>query len=532
VVPDKTVSREHARIVRMGEGYGIEDLGSVNGTFVNGQRVQGRLRLADQDRIQLYDVGLRFHEGPVDPRRAELSADSTEVGGPPPFPNEPSDAVLLSIDAGASGGEGGETGGAGAEARLEAVLEIVRNLGSSLAVEEMLERVLDSLFVLFGQAARGHVLLSTGPGGDLVPRGMKDSREPGGTGGQTTLRPINRQLAVHVMAERRGVLISQAIEDAPRKAGYSTFDDRQRSVICAPLMGPSADPAGVIHLESDDPDRQFRREDLDILMSVATVAGRAVELGRAHEAQVRLERRTRELAGARDVQLHLLPQERPQVAGYRFADYYAPAEEVGGDFYTYVPLADGRLAIVVGDVAGKGLPAALMMAQLSSEVRYRLAAAIDLAAALAGLNDYLAGMNDRFVTMVMAVLDPKRHTLTVINAGHMPPLRRPQGGPPAVELAGEQGSPPLGIDRRSVFPPEVFSLAPGDLVVLYTDGVSEARNPAGEPFGMGRVRERVGEGPADAPGATVALWSSVEEFSAGRPPADDVCIVALAREGG
>jgi serine phosphatase RsbU (regulator of sigma subunit) len=139
-------------------------------------------------------------------------------------------------------------------------------------------------------------------------------------------------------------------------------------------------------------------------------------------------------------------------------------------------------------------------------------------------------MNDRFVTFVAAVLDPASHSLTVVNAGHMPPLLRPASGGPTQELGASQGSPPLGIDPVSIFRPVVFQIAPGDIVVIYTDGISEARNPAGDPYGVARVLDRVGQGPAHVEGLAVDLLADVERFRAGRAPADDVCLVALARD--
>jgi phosphoserine phosphatase RsbU/P len=209
-------------------------------------------------------------------------------------------------------------------------------------------------------------------------------------------------------------------------SGDSVLDFPIRSVMCAPLLGRLQEPLGIIYVDTNDPYERFNADDLEVLLSVTATAGQALEYAAAHQAKLHLDRRERELATAREVQLHFLPQTPPQIPGYRFFGHYASAEEVGGDYYGYQPLSDGRTAISLGDVSGKGISAALIMARLCSEVRYRLATAASLRDAFHQLNDEFAKPeNDTwFVTFVLCALDNRAHLLSLFNAGHMSPICR------------------------------------------------------------------------------------------------------------
>ena len=179
---------------------------------------------------------------------------------------------------------------------------------------------------------------------------------------------------------------------------------------------------GVIQIDTFDPCNRFSRDDLEVLGSVACQAAIAVENAELHEMAVRDQKRSRDLELAHHVMHGFLPSVLPRITGYDFYHYYEPANELGGDYYDYIPLSDRRLAVVVADVSGKGVSASLLMARLSADVRYCLASEPSPADAIARLNRvfFSAGWEDRFVTLILAVLDPVRHELTLVNAGHPP----------------------------------------------------------------------------------------------------------------
>jgi len=521
VLPSHSISRQHARIVREGPGFFIEDLNSLNGTFVNGHRISGRHKLKDDDRIHLYEVQVSFHEGsampapspPVEPAAVEVEERDQDAR----------EATIVNTLS-ASSEPNVEIG---SQVKLRAVLEITRNLGQSLDVNEFLPNILDSLFEIFPQAGRGYILLAEGGDGKLSPRAVKDRR--GETGSSMTLGPISRSVAARVMSDGEAILTTDLVDG--ESGEESILDVATSSQMSAPLMGPSRKPLGIIHIDTNDAKRRFKEEDLEVLVSVATVAGQALEHARVHEFRMKLDRRQRELATAREVQLHFLPQRRPEIAGYKFYDYYLAADDVGGDYFGYIPLPDGRLAIAIGDVSGKGVSAALLMARLCSEVRFSLATAQSPHEAVGRLNQELSdpALSDRFVTFLLCVLDPRQHQMTVVTAGHMPPMHRQAASGKVKQLGSDEGGPPLGFDPEWKYGSASTTIEPNDVVVMYTDGISEATNPQGDTLGISRVAKIIAAGPADAEPLGQSLLEHTERFSEGYAQSDDVCMVVFSR---
>jgi sigma-B regulation protein RsbU (phosphoserine phosphatase) len=533
VIPVHSISRQHARIVREGEQFYLEDMGSLNGTFINGQRISGRSLLKDSDRIHLYEVLLTFHDGTP----ASVTTSDTVMGQTVTLPVfDPLAPSVMSEDANRQRPttivetlDAAEPRvGAGSEEKLRAVLGLTRNLGRSLALDEFLPNILDSLFEIFPQADRGYVLLADRPNGKLMPAAVKDRRNESGS--SLTLAPISHTIAARVMAEGKAILSTDSeLNDA--ELGQSIFDEAVCSMMTVPLVGPSRIAVGIIHIDTTDAARRFSQDDLEVLISVATVAGQAVDHARVHQASLKLDRRERELSTAREVQLHFLPQTRPDVPGYRFFDYYRAADDVGGDYFGYVALPDGRWAIAVGDVSGKGVSAALMMARLCSEVRYCLVTTGSPVEAVLRLNRDLIDptMDDRFVTFLLVVLDPAKHTLTVVNAGHMPPILRRWASGTVDQLGIEEAGPPLGFDPVSKYAACVVTIEPGDTVTLYTDGISEATSADENVYGIKRLCRTIASGPVDAERLGPMLLEDVDRFVGDQPQTDDICLLVVGR---
>jgi serine phosphatase RsbU (regulator of sigma subunit)/pSer/pThr/pTyr-binding forkhead associated (FHA) protein len=522
VIPSHTVSRQHARITRIDDAYYLEDLSSLNGTFVNGQRVDTRTRLRDKDRIHIYEIPAVFHDrSPDEIERARLT--DTPADGTPGLDTQRdhvSYARLLETEVPTAAVDNA------LQARVRATQLITETLGKSLELDELLPKILDSLFEIFPQAERGYLLLAEEPDGHLVPRAIKHRQ--GGTGLSMTFGPISRRTVARVMSEGESVLISS--EQSP-DAAQSVFDFQQLSMICVPLLNPSRQPLGIIYIDTNDPQRQFNREDLEVLGTVATVAGQAVEYAGDQTPGRITNPRERDLGTARQVQLHFLPQRPPEVPGYEFFDYYLAADEVGGDYFGYVRLADGRLALAVGDVEGKGVAAALLMAQLCAEVRFCLTSCTSPAAAVEQLNRNLSTENlgYRFITFVLCVLDPRTHTLSIVNAGHMPPLRRRGGTRMVEELGADDSGLPLGCDLEKGYGQTDIKLEPGDAIAVYTDGISEAMNAQGELFGAAAIRREFAKGSAQVEQLGENLLRAVEAFVEDQVQTDDICLVCFAR---
>jgi len=287
---------------------------------------------------------------------------------------------------------------------------------------------------------------------------------------------------------------------------------------------------GVVQVDSREVSPGFTEADLEVLAGVAGQASQAIEQALAHDEQVAREHLARDLELAHRVQQGLLPSRPPELAGYEVFDFYESARHVGGDFFGYVPLADNRLAIVLADVSGKGVSAALLMAALSADVRYCLASEPDLGAAVARINESFlrGGWDDRFATLIVVVLDPRRHVATVCNAGHLPAfLKTPSGGISLV--ADGLGGLPLGMAAPGAcFQTCDVPLAPGATLALFTDGISEALDHGQECYGFDRLEGalRGGGGAADAGRRILA---DVARHTAGEPQSDDICLICLTR---
>lgn len=506
ILKDSTISRRHARFVKRDSDFYVDDLGSQHGTRVNGESIRSQTRLYDQDVVEVSQVKVIFLDG-------------SEIGDGEATQDRPS-TIITSLDVLALAGADDSH----SAPRWHALLAITRSLGVSLDLEKILPSVLDNIFEILPEASRGCIMLRDPRTNELVSYAQKDA-----AGKAHGPPPISRTISQKVLSECKAVLSTDAGEDERFQASDSVLDLKIHSVICAPLVGASDEAFGMIHLDAQDPAKQFNSDDLDILVNIANLVGQAVDHAKLHQTQLQFDRRERDLETAKQVQQHFLPQDRPQVEGYKIADYYKPADAVGGDYFGYTRLPDGQLAIAVGDVAGHGVPAALLMARLCSEARYCLVTDIIPSDAVASLNRELSRQTfSFFITFALCVLDPIRHELTVVNSGHMPPLVRRAKSGIVEEIGAELSSPPLGIDPTLQYQQTTVDLEPGDVVMMYTDGISECPSPKGPRYGNDRVHKMLSTA-GDAEELLANLLADVREFTQHLPQEDDTCIVAFSR---
>jgi serine phosphatase RsbU (regulator of sigma subunit) len=255
-----------------------------------------------------------------------------------------------------------------------------------------------------------------------------------------------------------------------------------------------------------------------------------------HESLLQRARVDRDLRLAEQIQRRFLPQSVPTVPGYEFFAHYRAAYEVGGDYYDFVPLPDGRLALTLGDVAGKGVAAALMMAKFSGDTRYCVLTEKTPAAAGDRLNELLfnAGLDDRFITMCLGVLDPAANTFTFCSAGHLPVLvRRVQGHVDSIgtEISGF----PLGIMPISAYEQDTIDLHEGDLVLIYSDGVTDGRNAQDDQYDTSdnpRLTRRLASASGNAETVGRAILQDIREYTEGKPQFDDLTMICFGRVSG
>jgi serine phosphatase RsbU (regulator of sigma subunit) len=549
---DFAVSREHACILRVQDQFFIEDMGSRNGTYLNNESVTERRLLNDNDRIRICDFLYTFH----DPKPVQKSPLPPEVR-PEQTIEEPEG--LSSYEAAISSAEHLFLDSQPSE-KLRALVEISNDLRKTLDLDQLLPKIADNLFQLFRQADRAFLILreevtERGKTVDrLIPKVIK-TRRPQDESTASYSRSIVRECLKTVQA----FLCEDASTDQRFTMSQSIADFRIRSVMCAPLWSQD-DPnkaLGVIQVDTQDRSKKFRREDLDLLMAVANQASIALENARLHEDLLARERLRRDLELAQQVQLSFLPRQEPQVAGYEFYAHYEPAQEVGGDYYDFIPLLPApekgttpvsskgqtplegpeqqRWAIMLGDVAGKGVPAALLMAKLSSEARFCLLTRSDPAEAITVLNDLLCQHTcqmDRFVTLAAAVLDPAEHTLTLVNAGHPPPLiYRPDTENVEEATWKDTIGLPLGILEGSTYRAQSVTLQPGDCVLLYSDGVTDQLDKQNNQIRQHAIRTALKEGIRSPKLLGERIVKILKQYAAGRAQQDDITLVCFGRAG-
>lgn len=522
VLDEGAVSRQHAQISSANNEFFVEDLGSRNGTTVNGQPVRGRRKLYNNDQVKICDLLFSFHDGDGNQSRRDGLEHPIALVEEPPASTTSTIMSTLEVKSSHTGFRGNAVS---AETKLKALLEISRNLGSTISLEQVLPKILDSLFKIFLQADRGFLVLEGPEPGVLVPKAMKLRRGES----EDTIR-ISRTIVRKAMEGKEAILSADAASDARFDSSQSIADFRIRSMMCAPLLTGEGRAMGVIQIDTLDQRTPFSEEDLELLASVASQAAAAVENAQLHDAALRQKALERDLELAHTVQQGFLPHESPQVAGYEFFDFYEPANQVGGDYFDYIRLPHNRLAIVVADVSGKGMPAALLMAKLSAEVKYALVSGAGPAEALFKLNSQFAQTSwaDRFVTMAIAVLDLERHEVQIANAGHLPPyLRR---GDAQVEPVGvDQISVPLGVIDELCCEQVTLPLGIGDSMVMFTDGISEAMNMNNDLYGLARISEQVAMPTTSVRQLGDQLLKDVKRFVGKRSQSDDMCLLCLGR---
>jgi sigma-B regulation protein RsbU (phosphoserine phosphatase) len=531
VLDPNGVSRRHAEIYRKEEEYYLADLNSRNLTKVNNSKVIPGIdhRLVLGDRINICDVEFLFYpQMPADsPSKEPANIMIVTEGEPHDSPH------LHTLDASRSSAMASVVK---PEVKLKAILEIARNLSTELKIDTVAPKILDSLMELFPQAERLFLVLVDPETKRLVRKAFK-YRPTKKSSIFSTVIPadeipmsISRSIVNHVLGQKKAVLSQDAGADKNLPTSASIADLKIRSVMCVPLLTPDREALGIIQLDTSDR-KQFHQEDLDVLAAVASQAAIALQNAQMHESLLERERVNRDLKLAEQVQKRFLPQSVPAVAGYEFFAHYDPAYEVGGDYYDFVPLSGNRIAIALGDVSGKGVAAALMMAKFSGDTRYCILTENSPAAAANELNNLLfaAAIEEKFITLSLSVLDTEKRTLAITSAGHLPVMIRRSNGT-VDEIGDEIAGFPLGIIPDGDYKETEVSIYPGDVVAIFSDGVTDARNLREELYDSRdkrRVIKKLSETTGGAEAVGRALLQDIREFSAGHNQVDDITLICF-----
>lgn len=546
VLDNAAVSRQHAQILENHGTHFLEDLRSRNGTQLNDESIRGRVELKDGDQIGVCDFVFQYLltssatqavvVAPQSPESAAIARARTR-------PTTEADSAALLKFADQPESEVVSSGGSSIlasvdadsiqtirlhvrpEVKLKAILEITSVLGRELRFEKVLPSILDALFKIFAQADWGFILLKDPVTEKLTVRTSKARRAD-----EEDTVPISMTIVEQALDGGKAILSADALRDRRFSSSESLMELQIRSVMCAPLIEPGGTRLGVIQVSTRDLGQQFTSEDLELLASVCSQCALAIQNATLHEAAIAQRDIERDLEFATQVQIGFLPSQPPDVPGYEFADYYEPAHRVGGDYFDYIRLPNGNVAVAVGDVAGKGVPAALLMARLHASARYHLLSALSASEALESLNTEIStsGLGFRFITLALAVINPDKHELRLANAGHLPPLLRSADG--QVKSIGQRESGmPLGVMPQQTYRETVLPLVPGDTLVFYTDGVTEAMDDQQQVYGRVRLTDTLQRAPSAVRELVPFLVDDVENFFGERNQRDDLCVVAVRR---
>ncbi|MEK6335801.1 MAG: SpoIIE family protein phosphatase [Acidobacteriota bacterium] len=529
-IPDPFASRVHAEVRNEGDEYFLQDLGSANGTLYNGSIVETPITLSRGGRIQIGETEIVFNDSafPLSSGATMITDNSSSI---------PEATIALSSADRTTSGlfeaiEGArslseESAQHHEAAKQSDLLALISKVGVALLASVTLNETLEQIVALTFEAVPA----------DRCMIMMRDDKNPELKVAVARLRDrvgevgeirISRSVIDEVVANGKSVLTSDAQAD-PRFAGGTVMLQGVRSVLAVPL-GVGANVFGIIYADSPLADGRFTEDHLKVLTTLASVAAIRVENARLTEEQIERERLEREQQVASEIQQRFLPATAPIVAGYELQGISFPCYEIGGDYYDFIQREDGKLVVALGDVSGKGTAAALLMSSLHAAIHAQADIHDSLVKTISAVNRYLVDSipANRFVTLFYAQLDPKNGTLSFLNAGHNPPLIVHTGGT-MEQLAS--GGLPLGIMPNADFREGRTKLYPGDVLVIYSDGVSEAVNPAGEEFGPTRLYEVVARNmDASAGGIRDRIESALTKFCQGTPAADDITLVIVKRQ--
>jgi len=528
-IDDGSVSRHHAKVTSVDGVWFVEDLESRNGTYINGQAIQQQTRLFDGAIIKICDILFNFRLG-----------DDVEQSSRPTFEERDyrkglvprRSSVILADDSESHvmsqldppSHQTVQTTKVSAEDKLAAITKITHALSEALSRDEMLAKILDFLFELFSESDRGFIMLKDA-NGVLRPLGFKTRYDQD----DEEIR-ISRTICQKVMDSKKPILSRDAGKDDRFDTSQSVFDFRIRSIMCAPLINSKDESIGVVQLDSLRRSIVFKEEDIETLVTIAMQASLAIQKADLFDQAQQNRDLQADLKLAHELQQRFLPQKPPEFGGYEFYSWYRPMQQVGGDYFDYIELDDNRLGIVVADVVGHGIAAAMLMAKASAEARFALATSSSPEEAVCMMNQSLSNMHlDRFVTLALCLLDRNTNSLTIVNAGHMPPIIRRSDGT-VEQVATKESGVPIGILEDYQYESFTTQLEAGDVAVLYTDGINEAMNADDEQLSSDAIIAELKQCPIDTPqGIGDNICKLVNQHMGFRLPIDDICMVCVGK---
>jgi serine phosphatase RsbU (regulator of sigma subunit) len=510
VLKDPAVSRFHAMVECRSDGPHVVDLGSRSGTFVNTRRIQDPNPIMEGDTIHIGRTKLTF---------GTWSAPSVQLDET--LPSSESQTTRISLDEiSADSCPGGPI-----EPLTDPPLAgFLAELDNELALDRPLAELYRRAIEIAGKAVPfERAVLLTLEDDQLVPQAQRTSRDA-----PSDSISFSRSIADEAIRERQAILVQDAQREFPGSESVAGFSIR--SAMCVPLWHHE-DIEGILYVDSSTRPHSFSERSLQVLTHLARIVAIKIENKRLFDERLKASTIAEGLRRAQEIQNQFLPSRPPHIEGYRLHGFNRPSFLVGGDFYNYFPLADHRYGIALGDVAGNGLPAALLMCAVQPLLRAMVDGPGGPDEALSRLNRFLCQQIpvNRFITVFLGVLDLKDHAVTFASAGQNPPLLvQPGGNVTRLDPTGL----PLGIIEEASYGTGRVSLAPGSTLVVYSDGLTELSNPSGDEFGEARLAATAVEAVGQPPEAMLGLMLQAAENHAGHDAnEDDITALILRRDG-
>jgi serine phosphatase RsbU (regulator of sigma subunit)/pSer/pThr/pTyr-binding forkhead associated (FHA) protein len=505
-VKDRYLSRRHAEIIPDTGKWILKDLGSANGTYLNGARVDSDRPLRSGDRIRVGDTEIVFHFEPATDRHMAIAESKVR-----PTISIPVHTIERTPEL---------TGKTVERARIL----------NALAIELIEDQPFDQLFGFILDRVMDHLRPSRAAIGLLAENtfslvGVEQRRVDPKDQSELT---ISRTLLSEIVERKSALAYTDITLDEKLSRAHSIVMQGIHSVLCAPLL-IGEQVVGVLYVDFLFNQRQISEEDVKLVAQIARFAAIKLETTRLREDAIKRHLLDEELKTAYVVQRQLLPEAPPTVPGYTFAGINRPCRTVSGDYFDYVVRPDGTIYFVIADVSGKGVTAALLMAGLQSAFRIFAKHDPTPRELVEQLNQSLKENlpRSKFITMFAGRLQPSTGIVEFTNAGHNPPLvcRRDE----VTELSNTDLL--LGMFTKAEYQNQTFTLAPGDALALFTDGLCEAENEEHEEFGTERLAStlRTLHGQSASVIAR-SLEERVLRFSGGEAMADDVTLLVVARE--
>jgi serine phosphatase RsbU (regulator of sigma subunit) len=512
-VLDRSMSRRHARLVASHDGgWQVEDLGSRNGTVVDGVAISDRARVGVGTRITLGGSVLEVSRVGY----GTLPGDAPTDGLDGHTMLRPASELLDSH----AGPEADPDTLRNYADRLRMLSEIHRALDTSITLDDLLELILDGLFDNLRPEEAAVVLRTASGGYEVAAARSARGADPSWL--------FSRSLAQRVVEEGQAALVLDTADDDRFREAVSLLSAGVRSLCAAPLLAPNG-ALGMLVIGSRLASREFTSDDLELLAPLASVAAMRIRNVRLAEEAAERRRLEQEVQLARRIQVALLPDRLPSVAGWEIHATTVPSRGVSGDIYKIVERVGSEVVMLVADVSGKGIGAALLTGALEALTAAALETGDEPDEVCRRVSRLLweRTPTEKYATMFLAVIDVATGRMRYANAGHTPAL--------VVRADGETGwlestGMPIGILEQGVFSHDEVTLGSGDLVLVYTDGITEAENAGDEEYGVERLQRLVcSQCELPLVGLSAAIETDLEGFAQGVPFVDDRTIVLLRR---